>query len=795
MDFVPLIVLANVLLLFIILGAALWAKRAGFRRALKWSLRSKLLLVRMPREIPSEQTDFKEEINRSAQLFASLAGMKSPFVFEAAVPNFGEEIKFYVSVPREEAALVARQIEGTWPKAIVSEAEDYNIFNPNGKAVSAYVTQEENYVLPIRTFEEAGLDTFAPILAGLSKVAKEGEGVAIQIVADDAPKEAKKRVFSAIKKTRQGADFKEALGEAKSFMITPADVGRALGGTKDKEGKEKEKEKEPKVVDEKLAEALESKASKPLLWVNIRILASAPDEASANLLLQSIVGGFSQFSAPKRNGLKIIKERKIKPAVFDFSFRLFVPGKAMVLNTAELASIFHLPTTTTAVAKVAWVKSKEAAPPPELPDVGTVIGETNYRGEHNPVMLTDDDRRRHLYIIGQTGTGKSAFIKSLAARDIMSGKGIAIIDPHGDLADDVLSLVPKERLEDVIVFNPSDLARPLGMNMLEYDFSRPEEKTFIVNEMQGIFGKLFSAETMGPMFEQYMRNALLLLMDDMPNEPATLIEVARVFTDEEYRNRKLSRATNPVVIDFWEKEATKVTGEASIANMAPYITSKFNTFTANDYIRPIIGQTTSAFNFRKAMDEGKIILVNLSKGKIGDINANLLGMIVVGKILMAALSRVDLPESERKDFYLYIDEFQNFTTDSIATILSEARKYKLSLTVAHQFIAQLSDKIRDAVFGNVGSIVSFRVGMTDAEQLEKQFSPVFAKEDLANIDNFNAYVRLLSRGQPTRPFNIRTLPPPKGSREWGEQLKTYAAMKYGRLRMEVEDEIISRLRR
>lgn len=775
-------------LLAITLGISVWARRVGFRRALKWSLSSKLLLIRMRQATPEERFDFKEEINKTAQLFSALAGMKFPFVFEAAVPNVGEEIKFYVSVPKEAASFVSRQIEGIWPKATISETEDYNIFNPHGKTAVAYVAQEENYVLPIRTYEEAGMDTFAPILSGLSKVAKEGQGVAIQIVADDAPKDAKKKIFSVIKELRKGADVKEVLREVKPFIITPSDVSKALKG----KGKEEEAEKRP--VDERLIEAIESKASKSLLWANVRILASAEDQNSADLLLSSIAGGFSQFSAPKRNGFKIVAEKKIKPAVFDFSFRLLNPAKAMILNSAELASIFHLPSASTEIAKVAWVKSKEAAPPSELPEAGMIIGETNYRGEHKPVMMADDDRRRHVYIIGQTGTGKSGLIKNMAISDITSGKGVAVIDPHGDLVDDILSVIPKERIEDVIVFNPADLSRPLGINMIEYDFSRPEEKTFIVNEMQGIFDKLFSAETMGPMFEQYMRNALLLLMDDMSNEPATMIEVARIFTDEEYRNRKLSRATNPVVIDFWEKEATKVTGEASIANMAPYITSKFNTFTANDYIRPIIGQATSAFNFRKAMDEGKIILVNLSKGKIGDINANLLGMVVVGKILMAALSRVDLPENARRDFYLYIDEFQNFTTDSIAVILSEARKYKLNLTVAHQFIAQLSDKIRDSVFGNVGSIISYRVGMADAEQLEKQFAPVFTKEDLTNIDNFNAYVKLLSRGQPTRPFNIRTLPPPKGDREWGEKVKTYSALKYGRLRSEVEEEIIARLR-
>ena len=283
-------------------------------------------------------------------------------------------------------------------------------------------------------------------------------------------------------------------------------------------------------------------------------------------------------------------------------------------------------------------------------------------------------------------------------------------------------------------------------------------------------------------------------MEDAPNEPATLMEVARVFTDADFRQRKLARISNPIVIDFWEKEAVKAGGEAALANMTPYITSKFNNFTSNDYMRPIIGQPKSAFNFRQVMDEGKILLVNFSKGKIGEINANLLGMIITGKILMAALSRVDFPENKRRDFNLYIDEFQNFTTDSIATILSEARKYALNLTMAHQFIAQLTEKIRDAVFGNVGSIISFRVGAQDAEFLVKQFEPVFNENDLVNIDNFNAYAKILINGQTSKPFNIKTLPPEIGKREIGEKIKDLSRLKYGRDRQEVEEEILKRLR-
>ncbi|OHB23434.1 MAG: hypothetical protein A2939_03310 [Parcubacteria group bacterium RIFCSPLOWO2_01_FULL_48_18] len=428
-----------------------------------------------------------------------------------------------------------------------------------------------------------------------------------------------------------------------------------------------------------------------------------------------------------------------------------------------------------------------------LPESGVILGESIYRGERRPVRITDEDRRRHLYVIGQTGVGKSNLITHLAEQDIVSGRGVAMIDPHGDLVDSVLNLIPPERADDVVVFDPGDIERPIALNMLEYDPARPEEKTFIVNEMQAIFNKLFPPETMGPMFEQYMRNALLLLMEDR-TQPGTLMEVPRVFTDAAWRREKLLRISNPAVIDFWEKEAAKTTGEHSIANMAPYITSKFNNFIANDYVRPIIAQVKSAFRFRKVMDEGKILLVNLSKGKIGDINAGLLGMVIVGKLLMAALSRVDVEQEQRKDFNLYVDEFQNFTTDSIAVILSEARKYRLNLTIAHQFIGQLTEKIRDAVFGNVGSMAVFRVGVQDAEFLVKQFEPIFSQNDLINIDNFQAYAKVLINNETSRPFNIAMPLASRGSPQTGKKIRELSRLKYGQPREEIEADIIRRLR-
>jgi hypothetical protein len=406
------------------------------------------------------------------------------------------------------------------------------------------------------------------------------------------------------------------------------------------------------------------------------------------------------------------------------------------------------------------------------------------------IYVTAEDRLRHFYIIGQTGTGKTTLMKNMIVQDIRDGAGVCMIDPHGSDVLDVLAAIPPERANDLIYFDPSHLDRVLGLNMLEYDPKYPEQKTFVVNELFSILQKLYGAnpESMGPMFEQYFRNATILVLED-PESGSTLLDISRVMADADYRALKLSRCKNPVVKQFWRDIATKAGGEASLENIVPYIVSKFDVFTANDYMRPIIGQQHSAFNFRQIMDERKILLVNLAKGRLGEINANLIGMILVGKILMAALSRSDSMKQNFSPFYLHIDEFQNITTNSIASILSEARKYKLGLTIAHQYIEQLEETIRDAVFGNVGNTAVFRVGPDDSEFLEHQFAPTFTKNDLLYIPNHHAYVRLLVRGVPSKPFDIATDAPAKTDVAYAEKLIAYARARYGRPRDEIEAEI------
>ncbi len=756
-----------------------------------------LLSVRVSKATEEQQKEgLIKQINLTEQLFTSLATIKQPFIFEVSVPHTTEAISFYLAVPKKYTDFAMRQIQGLFPSAKVEEVLDYNIFGHNSAASSAYLTLGDSYILPLRTYKEAEVDTFAPIISTFSKLQEVGQGASLQIVMKPAEDSTKKLVVYAIEELKKGKSIKQVL---KLGQFSFLDLGKDFMKEIKKFVFTEVKEEKDKIVDDDAVKALQAKISKQLFRVNVRIATSAQSQDLAEDILLSIAGSFSQFGAPVRNELKLVKvdKRNFKKSLLDFSFRNYNFRQEMVLNTEEIASLFHLPTYTTDVPRIKWLLTKEAPPPDNLPKEGVSIGESVYRGEIRNVRMTDDDRRRHLYIIGQTGTGKSQSMVRMVVQDMEDGKGCCVMDAHGELAEDILSRVPKHRINDVIYFNPGDLSRPMGMNMLEFDPAKPEQKTFIVNEIQAIFNKLFDKASMGPMFEQYMRNTLILLMEDSVNEPCTLMEVPRIFSDDAFRNRKLARISNPAVIDFWEKEASKATGDWSLANMGVYIATKFGNFTANDYMRPIIGQTKSAFNFRQVMDEGKILIVNLSKGKIGELNQELLGMLIVGKITLAALSRSDTPDkSKLKDFYLYIDEFQNYTTDSIEVILSEARKYKLCLTMAHQLVNQLEDNIRDAVFGNVGSKLVFRIGAPDTELLLKDFAPEFNDKDLTGFQAGYCAAKLLINGYPARPFSMRVpFPQPvKANHELAEKLKELSRLTYGRDLQEVEQDIFNRLR-
>jgi hypothetical protein len=774
---------------FILAIGAIVFSRMEQKKKLRSLIGMKLLLVRFPRVSPDGK-DVMDEINFSEQFFSGLVSLKEPVVFEVAVPYIGEEIHFYASLSERHVPALVRHIQSIWKDAQVEVCDDYNIFNHSGVVSGAFLSQKKSFAYPVRTYRELGADTFSSIVGGLAKINEMGEGGAIQFILVPAGKDEKKKISSMIRTLKKGEPL-----ETPTFnpLGTVGYVHDAImEGTGKGSAKDSDKEK---MVDESAVKALESKIEKPLFKVNVRIIASAPSQTVADSIVDGIVIGFSQLNSSEKNEFSVVQPKSLREFVHEFSFRSFNESQRIVLNTEEIASIFHFPTPFTSAPKIKELHFKEVPPPSILPKDGVKIGESRYRGMVRDVRILKDDRRRHMYIVGQTGTGKSVFLNNLSAQDMQNKEGLCLIDPNGDVFEDVLARVPKERARDVIIFDPSDLQHPFGLNMLEYDGRFPEQKTFIINELMGIFDTLYDLKTTGgPMFEQYTRNALLLLMDD-PNAGYTILEIPRVLSDAVFRKKLLDRCLNIIAKDFWEKEAEKAGGEAALANLVPYITSKFNTFIANDYVRPIIAQSKSTLRFRDIMDEGKILLVNLSKGRIGEINASLLGMILIGKITMAAFSRTDIPMEKRKDFYMYIDEFQNFTTPGIATILSEARKYRLCLTVAHQFISQLSENIRNAVFGNVGSIVAFRVGADDAEYLEKQFDPVFQKSNLINIDNLNAHVKLLINSQVSPPFNIVVpLPERSASPSDIEALRDASRASYGRPRDVVEREIYERLR-
>ncbi|TSC52478.1 MAG: hypothetical protein LiPW41_248 [Parcubacteria group bacterium LiPW_41] len=765
----------------------LWKNK--IKKALVEQLSMKLFLIKLPRE-SKEGRELKKEISISEQLIAALASFKKPFAFEVAVPHVGEEIHFYISVPQVAGEAVARQIQALWKDADVIPVDDYNIFNPAG-AVSAFsLSQRDYYVVPLRTYQEFESDTFLSVLGGLAQINEVGEGCAIQYIVRPADRSAKKNIQKAIEELRKGRKAKDVIYTKNNGDLSFKEIGEIAV-----KGSEAIDKKDEKSVDEHAVKMLEGKISKPLFLVNVRVVASAPSEPQARAITDGVAAGFAQFTSPERNEITVRYYKKPEALAHKFIFREHSKDEAMVMNSEELASIFHLPTAFTEVSRVSYLKSREAPPPSETPREGLVIGESRFHGMKREIRLTREDRRRHLYLIGQTGTGKSVFLNNASGQDILNGDGVCLIDPNGDLFEDVLNRVPESRAKDVIVFDPSDMDRPLSVNMLEYDARFPEQKTFIINELMMIFDTLYDLKaTGGPMFEQYARNALLLLMDD-PSAGYTILEIPRVLSDSNFREMLLSKCTNLIAKDFWEKEAEQAGGEASLQNMVPYITSKFSTFIANDYVRPIIAQSKSSLDFRKIMDEGKILLVNLSKGRIGELNASLLGMIIVGKLTMAAFSRADMADRDaRRDFYLYIDEFQNFTTPSISTILSEARKYRLCLTVAHQFIAQLKDPIRDAIFENVGSMISFRIGPNDAEFLEKQFAPTFNKNDLINVDNLNAYAKIIINNKIYPPFSLFVPFPPKGIATRGAQIREYSRLMYGRPKADVDAEIYSRLR-
>lgn len=763
------------------------------------ALRMTLFEIALP-ESEKEENDrrgFKELVASMEQFYFGMLSVGNAtdndiYTLEVAVPNKTQEVIFYASVPDSQASLFSKQILSIFPKAKINELkEDYNIFTDGSVASGSSISYNKNPIFPVKLADGFEYDPLNVVLNAFSRIARDGEGAALQIVISPKERGFTEQYKEALDEISKGMKVKDAV----DIRITG--LGMFVKGVKRffKEASKKDEEKKESERDRVSVENIKKKVLSPTVQTNIRLVTSATNKARADVLLSEIESAFNQFEDPQSNSFRFtrFKGSELKNFITNFSFRLFSSKEVVPISLKELMTIFHFPSIgVIATPDLKQSKSATAPAPASFDRSGILLGTNLHRNQEASIYMSPADRLRHFYVIGQTGTGKSNFLKNMVIQDIQRGEGVCMIDPHGSDIVDVLATIPKDRYEDVIYFDPSHTARPMGLNMLEFDPTFPEQKTFVVNELLGIFRKLFGAvpESMGPAFEQYFRNSALLVMAD-PDSGCTLIEIGRVISDKPFRDMKLSKCKDPIIAQFW-RNAEDTKGEQDLANFAQYVTNKFDTFTTNEIMRPIIAQAHSSFNFRDIMDNKKILLVNLSKGRLGDINANLIGLVIVGKILMAALSRVDSIGKDLPPFYLYIDEFQNITTDSIATILSEARKYKLSLTMAHQFIAQLEDKIKDAVFGNVGSIATFRVGADDAEYLEKQFSPTFVAKDIMNIENYNAYLKMLVHGTPEKPFNMKTEQSPAGDMSIVDPLRELSYLRFGRNREEVEADIMER---
>jgi hypothetical protein len=756
---------------------------------------------------------FKELVSAMEQLYAGLLAVEHAstgepryFALELAIPAASPELRFYAAIPNDKRDLFEKQLLAVFPEAhLFVQTNDYNLFVQNsagsgGASATTLVSVAKlaTYpALPLKDFADFDYDPLNAITNAFAKIAGEGEGAGLQLIVEPAGDRYVRHYRKILEALRKGKKHGEALSLPETELGRMAkDFAHTIFSSTTKD-EEKKKEMELREVETNKAsiEAVERKISSPIVSASIRLVASSTDAHRAAQILGELEAAFNQFGNTQGNRLEFVRASpaQLEQVAEDFSFRL--PSVSpLPLSLRELVSLYHYPPSgLSSSPHLRQARFTHAAAPLTLPETGTLIGTNTYRGQATPVYLSPEDRLRHLYIIGQTGTGKTGLMKHMIIEDIARGEGCCFIDPHGSDIIDILAAIPPERYEDVIYFDPADLTRPFGLNFLEYDFSRPEQKTFIVNELLAIFKRLYGdvPESMGPAFEQYFRNATQLVMED-PGSGSTVLDIARVLANSQFREEKLKKCMNPIVTQFWREIATKAGGEASLENIVPYITNKFDDFTANDFIRPIVGQQKSSFRFREVMDTKKILLVNLSKGRLGERNANLLGLIIVGKLFMAALGRADNPRAPYPPFYLYIDEFQNVTTDSVPGILSEARKYKLSLTVAHQFLAQIDEKARDAIFGNVGNMAIFRVGEEDAEFFAKQFAPVFSALDFVNIENRNAYVKILADGVPQKPFDLHTPELPPLHHEQVEDLIQLSALTYGRDRATVETMIRER---
>jgi len=672
-----------------------------------------------------------------------------------------EDIRFYISVPENYRDMIEKQIYSVYAGADIQEMQEPNIYTENGVVEYSWLALKKIPYYPLKTYKEIPTDPLAAITSTLSKLSKE-ETVAIQLVVSPTDGKWSKKGKSFISATKKS----ESNPEKASYK-----------------------------VEAKQLEAIDQKCSKTGLEVAIRIVAVAPSKEIAKTNISNIKTCFGQFESSwnKLSSKKIyFKPMFMENFIYKYPVVLWFKNKT-ILSTDEVSSIFHLPSKVIETPNIYWLKAKKAPAPMDSPQEGLYIGDNLYRGITKKFCMSLTDRQRHFYIVGQTGVGKSWLLADMALQDIKAGKGVCFIDPH-DTYESILERIPPERVDDVIYFDPSQTDRPMGFNVMECE--REDQKDFVTSSIINLMYKLYDpykTGIVGPRFEHAIRNIMLTVM----TEPgATFIEIVRCLTDQSYVQAILPKVKDPMVRRYWTDQIAQ-TSDFHKSEVLDYIVSKFGRFITNTMMRNIIGQSTSSFNFRAAMDEGKILIINLAKGTIGEENSAFLGLVLIPKILIAAMSRQDVPEEKRRDFYLYVDEFQNFATQDFAVILSEARKYHLNLTVANQFISQMDDEVKNAVFGNVGTICSFRLGISDAGFLTKQFQPEFGEHDLLNLGTGEIYLKTMVNGTPKDPFSLKVAAVEKkkpGNPKLAEMIKRLSALKYGRPRALVEAEIAQRAR-
>ncbi len=700
-------------------------------------------------------------------------------------------VYFYAAVPLALLEVVKQAIVSAYPAARLEEVAEHNIFSPVGGVAGTLggeLTLKENYAYPIATYQDLKRDGMQALLNALATLDKE-DGAAVQILLRPANPSWRKTAADFAARKRKGHSGLELGSLAKdlagAFVKPP--------GTDDKG---ESKKHELSNIEQSTLDAIDEKTRHPGYEVAIRLLVSSNISQRADALLKNLVSSFQLYDAPGKNGFKYTPAKDIDGLITSYIMRFFPQHHNQnILNSVELATLFHFPDERNIpTSQLGRQDSKQVDGPRNIPEEGMLLGFNQFRGARKPIRLALGDRQRHMYVVGQTGVGKSTFLENLALQDMLNGNGFAFVDPHGDTAEKLLSMVPKERTEDVIYFSPAEMEYPMGLNLFEYE--TPDQKDFLIQEALNMLYKLYDPQhqgIMGPRYEHLFRNAALTIMADPAG--GTFVDIPKLFRDPNFVKQKLQHVTDMNVLEFWQKEMPASQRSNEFGEVTSWFVSKFGAFLSNEMMRNIIGQTKSAFDLRDIMDNKKILLVNLSKGRTGELNSKLLGMVFVMKFQAAAMSRSNIPESERVDFSLYVDEFQNFSTDSFATIMSEARKYHLNLIVANQFTTQLTQEIRDAVFGNMGTIVAFRIGQNDVESLSQYFQPTFDGDDLLRVPNYNTIVRTLIGGVPTNPFSMVTLPPlGTPNPRLFDALKQLTAAKYGRPKAEIEQEINERMK-